>query len=109
MALISSSVTLLSVDCLILNILKMRFVTLVNNQTIGNVRRLKKYIVLALALASFSAFIMAILFGSSSPKIIERKVTIITMITVAIVVAYGFKNAIFSIVGIRYPLNLSAL
>ena len=62
----------------------MRFVTFVSSHTIGKVTRLRNCIGLALPLAIFSALIRAIRLGNNSPKITERKVTIITMTAVAI-------------------------
>ena len=38
---------------------------------------------------------------------IDKKVTMITIITVAIVPAYGARKSIFCIVGFKWPLNFS--
>src|SRR3954468_16004971 len=98
-ALISSSVTASVRDRLILNRVKKRLLTRFNTQTIGWVTLANTSIGPATSLAILSAFNRPILLGMSSPKMMERKVTIITMIVVAMVAAYGLNISIFSTTG----------
>src|SRR4029078_8195573 len=86
-ALISSSVTASVLDRLILNRVKKRLLTKFNSHTIGWVIFANTSIGLATTLAILSAFKRPILFGISSPKMIERNVTMMTMIVVAMVAA----------------------
>src|SRR5215831_3299361 len=99
MALISSSVTASACDFLILKTVKKRLLTKFSNQTMGCVMLAKIRIGLATILAILSAFNNPTLFGISSPNMIERKVTRMTMIVTAIVDAYGLRKGIFSTTG----------
>ena len=86
---------------------KNNLLILFNSQTIGWVKAAKAFIGLATILAMRSALNNPICFGISSPKMMERKVTIITMMVVAIVLAYSFRKPIFSIDGCNRRANLS--
>src|SRR5215203_2707205 len=100
-ALISSSVTVSSLILLMLKILKNRLLVLLSSHTIGWVALAKACIIGATILAILSAFNKPMRFGINSPKTIERNVTMITIIVVEIVRAYGLRNSTFSSEGWR--------
>jgi hypothetical protein len=80
---------------------KNRLLVLFSSQTKGCVNFAKAFIGAATALAIRSALNKPIRFGISSPKMIERKVTRITMMVVEIAAAYSRRKLIFSMEGCR--------
>ena len=84
---ISSSVTASSLERLILNNRKNKLLILFSSQTMGWVKAAKAFIGLATSFAINSALSKPILFGINSPNMIERKVTMITTMVVAMVSA----------------------
>ena len=85
--LISSSVTVLSVEGCTLNMRKTKLVTVLSSHTIGKVALANNFIGVATMMAIFSARNKPKRLGNNSPKMIERNVTAITMSTVEIVCA----------------------
>ena len=86
-ALISSSVTALSDDTLTLKILKIILEILLSNQTMGCTMVESIFIGPATARAIFSALNMPSLLGTSSPNMMDKNVTSITIRTVEMVEA----------------------
>ena len=96
MALISSSVTALSLAFFMLKILKMMEVMPDSNQTNGCIIVERKFIGMAMLRAIFSARNKPNFFGINSPKMIDKKVTKITTTDVAIPSAYLWVKVICS-------------
>ena len=106
-ALISSSVTLFSSFVSTPVIFTANAVLFESSQTKGEDIKERKFMGLATNIETFSAHPMPIRFGTNSPNISVRYVTIITIVVLAIPNAYGSRAGICAIITAKLWANAS--